>query len=409
MKIVAFFLLFLIFPPVSYSYPAGNISDSVSTEYLIKLIGKMENDKDKVSALKDISKKLWKSGRQNSALLYLQEGLLLELQLKIYSQVNALQSRLRHKNTPQVSGSEVDNLANLKEELLQVQSRQDTLDFAVKEYNRRTMSFADDLDITRVQQLNKIGQQQVVLSQLATERAKNTKWAIGVGIAFTLLTAIISLQFYRRRQTKHRLEINQLNNKVLRSQLNPHFIFNALNSVKRVIQKDPESAGNYLIKFSTLMRQVLENSQEEKITLEEEIAMLENYMQLESLRLHDGFDYEISIDESVDAGNLMIPPLILQPIIENAVWHGLDPLNRRGKIRLFFTEKADILEATIEDDGAGRNAVAEGNKPIGKKRSFGMQITRERIELLNKKSKAKGWLSHQFFENGSQVKMTIPL
>jgi LytS/YehU family sensor histidine kinase len=203
--------------------------------------------------------------------------------------------------------------------------------------------------------------------------------------------------------------LNQLQNRILRTQLNPHFIFNALSSIKRYIQQHPELAENYLNKFSMLMRQVLENSREEKITLQEETAMLENYMQLESIRLPNGFDYEIRFDESIDAANTMIPPMILQPLIENAIWHGLNPLNRRGKILLYFKESEGLLEATIEDDGMGLGSATMVSTHAGKKRSLGMQITRDRIELLNRKTNAKGWLSQQLFERGAKVKIAIPV
>jgi LytS/YehU family sensor histidine kinase len=98
----------------------------------------------------------------------------------------------------------------------------------------------------------------------------------------------------------------------------------------------------YLTKFSTLMRQVLENSEEEKISLQEEISMLENYMQLEALRLPNGFDYEILLDKNIDGANTMIPPLILQPMVENAIWHGLMQKEEKGKLWIRFFKEDEI-------------------------------------------------------------------
>src|SRR5262249_23183253 len=151
--------------------------------------------------------------------------------------------------------------------------------------------------------------------KVAGEKSRNN-FVIAAGLLLIALLIIIFFLIESRRKTSARLELNQLNSKVLHAQLNPHFIFNALASVKNIIREHPEMASTYLSKFSALMRQVLENTREEKISLQEEIAMLENYMQLEALRLHNGFDYEIIIDKTVDAANTMIPPLILQPAVE---------------------------------------------------------------------------------------------
>lgn len=157
------------------------------------------------------------------------------------------------------------------------------------------------------------------------------------------------------------------------------------------------------------MRQVLENSREEKISLQEEIAMLENYMQLEALRLPQGFDYEISLDPSADAANTMIPPMILQPVVENAIWHGLNPLKHRGKILFQFSEVNDLLQVSIIDNGVGLDSASVSKVDTEKKISLGLKITRERIELLNRKAKSKGSLMQQLFETGSTVRVVIPL
>lgn len=381
-----------------------SFSSDTYPDSLLKSVLQMPESMNKAMALKGLCADLRKAGEENSALLYLQQGILMEMKLKIRDEILGVDSM---KNEFK-SGSDIE-IQKIDTALSNIKLRQDTLAFAIKEFNRRTLSLQDDLIINRDREADRLAMQQNFLTQLADERARNTIWAIAGGVALTILTSLIFIQLYRRRQAKSKLELNLLQNRILRSQLNPHFIFNALNSVKKIIQKNPDAAGKYLTRFSMLMRQVLENSQEEKITLEEEISMLENYMELEALRIHSGFDYEVTFDETVDVSNTMIPPLIFQPVLENAIWHGLDPLDHRGSIRLSFIQKNDLLEATIEDNGVGMKSPSGEKLREGKRRSLGLQITRERIDLLNRKAKMKGYISQQLSDNGSKVIMGIPV
>jgi len=132
-------------------------------------------------------------------------------------------------------------------------------------------------------------------------------------------------------------------------------------------------------------------------------------MSLETIRLPHGFDYEILVDEATNAANIFVPPLIMQPMVENAIWHGLKTLGRRGKITLRFKETNGLVEATVEDNGMGLGSTFVDTSSSEKKRSMGMQITRERIELLNRKARAKGWLVQQLFQQGAQAKIAIPV
>lgn len=377
--------------------------DSLST-----IIQSSPDGSNKLSALKTISRELWNQERENASVFYSNMALALQQKLKIQEEVNAVANELaiaEKKSASQYKKS----IQALTIKLESIVRLQDTLDIALKEYEKRSSSFADDLVVTANRDKELIAsQQRLAIQHLQMERTKRN-WVIAAGlITFTLLSFIFR-QVYRRRQALNQLELQQLNSKVLRSQLNPHFIFNALSSVRKYIRQHPDLADNYLVKFSALMRQVLENSREDKISLAEEIAMLENYMLLEALRLPQGFDYAIIIDPSADAANTMIPPMILQPAVENAIWHGLNPLKRRGKISFQFREVNNLLQVSIEDNGVGMGSTSTTTEGAEKKRSLGLQITRERIELLNRKSKMKGSLMQQLFDSGSIVNVFIPL
>ena len=174
--------------------------------------------------------------------------------------------------------------------------------------------------------------------------------------------------------------------KALRSQMNPHFMFNAINSIQNfVLKNDSKSAQKYLTKFARLIRSVLENSKHEFVLLTKEVEALELYIELEALRAGFSFDYEIIIDESLDSGHFHIPPMIIQPYVENAILHGLVPLtDKRGKLTLNFSHHHQTLNCIIDDNGIGRKKAMElkHKKDLGKI-SLGMEISEDRIELLN--------------------------
>lgn len=202
--------------------------------------------------------------------------------------------------------------------------------------------------------------------------------------AIVLLIGVTSAFIYRSAQSSKRA--NQLLAlKSLRSQMNPHFIFNALNSVNHFIaQQDERTANRFLSEFSQLMRLVLENSQEDFITLQKEQEILALYMKLEHYRFRDKFDYEIDIDESINAESVLVPPMLIQPYLENAVWHGLRYRDSVGFLKLSMTRSNGSLMVTITDNGIGRKKSAELKTENQKKhKSTGLKNIKERLEILN--------------------------
>jgi len=218
---------------------------------------------------------------------------------------------------------------------------------------------------------------------------------IKIGIITLLLIAVSAFAFWGIKYFKTNVEwkanLIRVEQLALRAQMNPHFIFNSLNSVQKYIMvNDKESAHTYLQKFASMMRKVLENSRQPTITLSEEIATLELYLQLESLRFDNGFDFEIIVQDD-ELWQFEIPTMLIHTFVENAVWHGLMKKESRGEINLRFSKiNKKLLSCEIEDNGIGRKKAAEYKlKDRIKHKSKGTEIVKKRIELLNLKARQK--------------------
>ena len=238
------------------------------------------------------------------------------------------------------------------------------------------------------------------------------RWIIGslLLIALLLLWAAYT-QFKSVKQQKY--ANNQLALKSLRTQMNPHFIFNALNSVNTFISSNDERAANrYLSEFSQLMRSVLENSEEDFISLDKEIELLQLYVKLEHFRFKDKFDYTIHVSENLNVNEFVIPPMLLQPYVENAVWHGLRYKKERGSLSINFEQvDSETIEITIIDDGIGRNKSKEFKTENQKKqKSKGMGNIQKRISILNEMYKDKVDVSvENVFDNEEGTKVRLLL
>jgi LytS/YehU family sensor histidine kinase len=205
---------------------------------------------------------------------------------------------------------------------------------------------------------------------------------------------------HRRKRAENELEIQQLEGaraktallqrakelevQALRSQMNPHFIFNCLNAINRfVLSHETEAASDYLTKFSRLMRMIMNHSRHATVSLAEEIEMLQLYLDMERLRFKDAFDYSIEAMPDTDTGEVFIPPLLMQPFVENAVWHGLMHKDERGKLSIRMSLNGQVLTCVIRDNGIGRKKAALlKSKSVEKHKSMGLQITAERMALL---------------------------
>jgi YesN/AraC family two-component response regulator len=177
---------------------------------------------------------------------------------------------------------------------------------------------------------------------------------------------------------------SELEMQVLRTQMNPHFIFNSLNSINRfILQNNKEQASEYLTKFSKLIRLILQNSQAALITLESELESMELYLDLEALRFERRFDYKINVTKDIDISALKVPPLIIQPYAENAIWHGLMQKEEKGQLDIEIYQEANHLCFKITDDGIGRKqAAARADRSAMRHKPMGMRITADRIAMM---------------------------
>lgn len=251
--------------------------------------------------------------------------------------------------------------------------------------------------------------------------AKFSGGALIVFFIFGIFRLRINQIRKRAKQEQERLELENkllsLEQKALQLQMNPHFIFNALNSIQSLIsQKDNKTARYHLAKFSKLMRAILENSRAGEISLEQEIETLENYLALENFSRGNAFDYKIETTEALETEEIFIPPMMIQPFVENAILHGVGHLEEKGVIKISFDSETQLLKCVILDNGIGREKSAILNqKEQPQHQSTALQVTKERLEIFNKNGSNLFSLAYKDLKNekeeaeGTEVTICLPI
>lgn len=204
---------------------------------------------------------------------------------------------------------------------------------------------------------------------------------------FAALLALIGYYIFKNLKNKIDTERRLLfaEQKALRSQMNPHFMFNSLNSIRSyILVNDSEKADEYLTSFAILMRRVLENSKHNFISLQQEIDTLKLYLQLERMRFDESFTFDIKLSRNLNVSEIKIPPMLIQPYLENAIWHGLVPKKQNGELLLLFKKIESVLLVVVEDNGIGRRRSAQIKRRRKNHKSTGQANVDERIYLLNK-------------------------
>lgn len=250
-------------------------------------------------------------------------------------------------------------------------------------------------------------EKELVISNQALLREKLIKKVFSIiAILIIILIIVGFLYLKRKREAQFNLKVSNTELKALKAQINPHFVFNSLNSISNFISnKDTVAANNYLIKFSKLMRQTLENSEKDEITIKEDIDHLISYLEIEKKRFANGFDYSINIESSLE--NALIPPMMLQPFVENSIWHGISQLKKQGLILIEAKKENNMVLYIIDDNGIGRNKSKNQRHP--NKTSFGIKITKDRIDIINQRKKTNASLRIIDKEQGTRVEMRLPL
>lgn len=240
---------------------------------------------------------------------------------------------------------------------------------------------------------------------------------IGVGILI-ILTILLILIWRNNLQMKKREIDHQLvtlEQKALQSMMNPHFIFNSLGSIHNyILQKNASKAGLYLSQFARLIRQNLNAIKAAMINLDEEADRLKNYLDLEKMRLTNKFDYSITIDESIEASETFIPSMMIQPLVENALWHGITRLKEKGMVSVYFQKEDEhALKIIVEDNGVGLKKSALYSSNIEDHLGLTLDLNRKRLELLGKKFNVVTWIEFsEAFPNrenpGTRVEIVVP-
>jgi len=210
-------------------------------------------------------------------------------------------------------------------------------------------------------------------------------------LLFTTIYVIFMVRIYnvkkkQRLDFDRKVQMSKIELKALRSQMNPHFVFNSLNSIQHYIFNTKiEEAIKYLNKFARLVRIILNNSERPTVTVGDDLEALRLYLELEQMRFEDRFDYEIIVEDSVDADYDIMPPLLMQPYVENAILHGLNPAPFKGKLTIRLSAVNNFLICTIVDNGIGREKASEIRRmmPVKNHKSLGMKITEDRLKILN--------------------------
>jgi len=334
-------------------------------------------------------------GRTEEALALAEEALELSLQSEVQAtQLNAykLLSQLH-----EVRGDNDKAYAYFKKHIEIKDSLISAENYArIEELKTR---YDTELKDSEIQNLSKT----TAIQQLTIRQRNFT--VIGLAIFIVFASGGVWLYVRQRNLVQQKKQID-LENRFLRFQLNPHFMSNALVSIQRfVFERDQQQAGDYLARFARLMRQFLEYSRKDVIPIEDEVEVLRNYLDIQKLSFANGFEYQITVDASLDVSAEKIPPLFAQPFVENAIEHGIKGVPN-GKIAISFSKSDQFVELVISDNGKGITEPTPGGR-----KSLATTIIRERIDLLNKVSKQKITLKigEPVNGQGTSVHLLLPI
>ncbi|MBU2997640.1 tetratricopeptide repeat protein [Cellulophaga baltica] len=383
----------------SYTYSSqinNDIGKLICNNYIAQVYIKQNKTIEAKKLLKTTLKEAQKANNNYlAASIYLNLGMA-QIQLKEYkSAENHLLNGIflaKEHNSPksQVLGySHLSELYSIKKDYkksLQYYKKAKLIDETIN--NETNIKYVNDI-LFRYDTEKKNSQIEALARENERVRLelKKNENTILVSLLSLALLALILYILYRQFQLKSEKKLLTLEQTMLRSQMNPHFLFNSLNSIKLyIINNETKNAVYYLNKFSKLVRKILEASTLKEISLSDELETIELYMNIENIRFSNEIDFQIKVEKNIDTEHIKIPSLILQPFLENAIWHGLSSKIGEKKIRLDVFSKDDYFNIiTITDNGIGRGAseVIKENKVL-KRKSIGINITKERLYNFSK-------------------------
>ncbi|HNQ26402.1 MAG TPA: tetratricopeptide repeat protein [Aquaticitalea sp.] len=286
-------------------------------------------------------------------------------------------------------------------------------------FSERNVQYVNDIIIQSENEAKNIKIKELAIENALVksklERNQRLFWLTLIGLA---VLAGLVVAFNRNQQLRQEKQILTLEQDMLRSQMNPHFIFNSLNSIKLyIINNEKENAVYYLNKFSKFIRKILIASTEKDMNLEDELETMRLYMNIENIRFSNEIDFEVIVEKGVNLANIRVPSLIMQPFLENALWHGLSSKKGDKKIVLEVTKSSDYyVTITITDNGIGRKASEKiNNSKMTKRKSVGIGITKARLAYFSKDYLGDSKLTFEDLHDdhgkasGTKVILTIPV
>jgi len=300
---------------------------------------------------------------------------------------------------------EADEMAMLLKDSLNMMSQKEETARLETAY-----AYAQKEDHLRTQQ-----QKEQAMAQLEIDKQKAIKNTVIIGVLLAGVAIFVIWYLNERKRearadkerAEHELQIAKTQLKALQAQLNPHFMFNSMNTVSAfLLNKKPTEALDFLAKIAGLIRRALHNSEEQFIPLEDEVKFMHDYMALEIIRATGTITYDIDISESLDPENALIPPGILQPFIENSIWHGPGKTVKGVHITIAIMRACDHLFCVVEDNGVGRQV--NGALKNTKRKSMGFKIAKSRIEIINRMHSINSSLALIDKEEGLRIEMKLP-
>ena len=324
----------------------------------------------------------------NSSLLYLNKALLFSDTLKVLDEKSKILT-------------ELIKVYRAKQNFTKALDYQDELIAISVKLSNKEMT--DKIETLRIVHETEKKEKEIYLLQ---NNIKKNRIIQGVIIFLILLVGLIVFLIYKQKLAKSKYKAELFNQKLLRSQMNPHFIFNTLTSIQSyMFEKDTLKAAMYLSSFSKLTRSILEGSRHDFVSLQEEYETNENYLKIQQMRYDSLFDYSISIDENIDPDHVQIAPMLIQPFIENSIKHGFKDIDYKGHLQIMYKKIDDKIQITIQDNGKG----VTDNKEHSHK-SHALSITKERLRILNKRSKKNiTFKVENAIDKGYKVVFNVPL
>lgn len=314
-------------------------------------------------------------------------------------------------NTYVDTNTSFDNLSflgevDLKLKYLNTKNVNDILDGYYKLFNNQNKIHEQKIDqelaaLTAANEKEKLLLEENKEQELHNLRLQSSLIVLAI---FLVLLSLIGYLFYRQRKLRYEKNDLLLQQRLLRSQMNPHFTFNALNSIKTYIAKDQETATHYLLRFSRLLRLILENSAQNFVELELELELLEKYLELQLVRFPEKFTYEITLENIEEDDLLFIPPMLLQPFIENSIEHGFSGIDYKGHIHITLKKQANLILCTIDDNGKGLPKKALQKRSTSSTElisDFIQKSTKTTIEIIDKNQADTN-------ESGVRIEFFIP-